>query len=197
MADTLNARHVPLGVNFEVQDALAVSRNLGLITRDVGQAQKRAIGTLRRRLPVQARRDIQAEYNIKAGRVNKDLSAFVAGDGIRLRGYFRGIGLRNFGARQTKKGVTSAIFRGRRSLDPGTFMAPLLGGGLHAAERHGAKRVMTKGRYKGKRRQPIETLYGPTLAQMLRKGRRPERLADFARGVLRAEMGRLLQAAMQ
>lgn len=183
------------GFGFEMQGALAASRELGDLARKLPQVQERAVGTLRRRLPVEARRDIQGEYNVRADRVRKDLSVRTGGDGIALVGHFRGIGLRNFRARQVRRGVTSAIFRGaRRSLDEGAFMTPLLGGGVHAVQRAGAKRVMTKGRYVGKSRQPLEVLYGPTLAQMLRKGRRPERLADFARTTLRAEVNRQLDA---
>lgn len=183
------------GLGFDMQGDLALSRALAGYRRELPRLQERAIATLRRRLPVQARRDIQGEYNITATRVRKDLSARTLDDGLSLVGHFRGIGLRNFRARQTKKGVTSSIFRGAgRSLDPGAFLAPLLGGGVHAVERFGAKRVMTKGRYEGKRRQPIHVLYGPTLAQMLRKGRRPERLAEFSRSLLRSEVERQIQS---
>jgi hypothetical protein len=56
---------------------------------------------------------------------------------------------------------------------------------------------MTKGRYEGKRRQPLVTHYGATVAQMLAKGRRPERLADFAAGVLGDEIDRLLTSFYQ
>jgi hypothetical protein len=141
---------------------------------------------------VQARRDIQAEYAIAAGRLNKDLGVGNIAGGLRLTGYFRGIGLRNFAARQTRPGVTAAVFRGKRTLREGTFMAPLLGGGVQVVRREGEPRLMTKGRYAGKKRQPLVVEYGPSAAQMLRKGRRPERLVDFARGVLASEVDRQL-----
>lgn len=183
-----------LSLNFELRDALAVSRNLGLLSNRLPSVQKRAGQTLRRRLPVEARRDIQREYNVGARRINQDLS--ISGDSetsLRLIGRFRGIGLTNFGARQTRKGVTAAILRGRRNLHPGAFLATLLSGNVQAVSRGKTKRVMTQGRYKGKRRQPLLVEYGATVAQMLAKGRRPERLADYARGVLQAEVQRLLR----
>lgn len=182
------------GLTFTLTGVLETSRELGTMARKLPTIQKRAIGTLRRRLPVQARRDIQAEYNISAARLRKDLGTTFLADGLRITGKFRGIGLRNFGARQTRAGVTATILRGRRSLDPGAFLAPLLGGGTHAVERDPDKRVMTKGRYVGKMRHPLSVLYGATAAQMLRKGRRPERLMDYARGVLRGEVDRQLTA---
>ena len=182
------------GLNFTLTGALETSRELGAMARKLPTFQRRAVATLRRRLPVQARRDIQAEYNIGAARLRQDLGTSMLPDGLRITGRFRGIGLRNFGARQTARGVTSSILRGRRSLDEGAFLAPLLGGGVQAVERGGEPRVMTRGRYQGKKRQPLYVLYGATVAQMLRKGRRPERLMDFARGVLAKDMDRQLKS---
>lgn len=182
------------GLNFKLEGVLETSRELGVLARKLPTIQKRSIATLRRRLPVQARRDIQQEYNIGAARLRKDLGTSFLADGVRITGRFRGIGLRSFGGRQTRQGVTSQVLRGKRSLDPGAFIARLLGGGEQAVERGGEKRVMTKGRYVGKRRQPLYVLYGATAAQMLRKGRRPERLVDYARGLLRGEVDRQLQA---
>ncbi|MFR0656943.1 hypothetical protein SB719_20570, partial [Pantoea sp. SIMBA_079] len=88
-------------------------------------------------IPVEARRDIQAEYDIQAGRVRKDLSARETPEGIRLTGHFRGIGLRNFLARQTKKGVTYAIFRGERDLEAGAFIATMASRNEHVVHRFG------------------------------------------------------------
>lgn len=192
---TVNRRDVAFG--FELQGALRASRNLGAISGRLPYIQDRAIGTLRRRLPVIARRDIQQEYSIKAARVRQDLSSREIAGGIRLTGHWRGIGLSNFGARQTRKGVSAAALRGRRTLREHAFMATLLGGGRHAVHREGPKRPMTKGRYIGKRRQPLVVEYGPTLSQMLRKGRRPERLVEAARGVLAAEMQRLTESELR
>jgi hypothetical protein len=190
-AQVTASRRGRISLGFELQGALAASRNLGLLADRLPWVQRLAIQTLRRRLPVQARRDIQAEYNLGAQRINKDLSTRADDAGVRLVGHFRGIGLRNFAARQTAKGVTAAILRGRRSLHKGAFFAPLANGNVQVVSRYGEKRVMTQGRYKGKRRQPIAVEYGATVAQMLAKGRRPERLADFARGVLGNEIDRL------
>lgn len=184
-----------LGVSFDLQGALSVSRNLGILADRLPLFEKRALATLRRRLFTEARRDIQAEYNLAANRIAKDLRTRAAGGTVTLTGYFRGIGLRNFAARQTRKGVTSSIFLGRRSLRPGAFFTSLFRGkgesGNEQVSKRGApKRKMTAGRYKGQLREPLVTQYGPTVAQMLGKGRRPERLADFAKGVLRDEMER-------
>lgn len=188
-----------IGVGFDISGALAASRNLGILADRLPLFQKRAKGTLVRRLYTEARRDIQREYNIGARRLAQDLRTSQTADGVKVTGYFRGIGLRNFAARQTAPGVTYSIFLGKRSLRESTFFAGLKqggaeGGNLHVVERGSPKRLMTAGRYKGKVRAPLVTQYGPTAAQMLRKGRRPERLADFARGVLRDEIERQIES---
>lgn len=172
------------GVQFDMRAALAGSRNLLAVSAALDQVERRALGTLRRRLPVEARRDIQQQYALPAGRINQDLKVRDTATGLRLVGVFRGIGLMNYGARQTKQGVSYAIFKGQRRVERGAFLARLRNGNTQAV-----KRV-------GKARLPIQTLYGPTAAQMLRKEGRPERLADFAFGLLGAEMDRLMAAAL-
>lgn len=187
-------------VSFDLQGALAVSRNLGLLQSSLGKFEQRALGTAQRRLGPESRRDIQREYNIKAGRVTKDLRVSAPRIGeLRVTGYFRGIGMRNFGAKQTGKGVTGSVFKGKRSLIKGAFYATLLGGSdnRHVVERFGAKRRMTAGNYIGRRKQPLVVEYGPTVAQMLRKEGRPQRLADFALGLLGTEMARQVDSHLR
>jgi len=180
---TLSIGGVTTGtVSFEMSGELAASRNLALMASAIAGVDRKAIGTLRRRLVVEARRDIQNEYNLKAGRISQDLSVRESAAGIVLRGAWRGIGLMNFGARQTRQGVTASVFKGQRSLRPSAFIAPMRNGNRQVAQRVGKSRL------------PIAVQYGATVAQMLRKGQRPERLAQYARGVLRAETERLLEA---
>ncbi len=184
-------------LHADLDGLLSASRNLSALSSRLPTVHARAVGTLRRRLPVQARRDIQAEYQIGARRLAQDLQSRATEDGLRLVGRFRGIGLRNFAARQTARGVTAAILRGKRSLREHAF----LGVGVHrnaqVFRREGPKRVMQQGRYAGKRRQPLVAEYGATAAQMLGKGRRPERLIDYARGVLASEVERLIRAQIR
>jgi hypothetical protein len=181
-------------LHADLDGLLSASRNLGALSSRLPTLHTRAIGTLRRRLPVQARRDIQAEYQIGARRLNHDLQAQSTEDGVRLVGRFRGIGLRNFAARQTRRGVTAAVLRGKRSLREHAFLGVGVNRNAQVFRREGPKRVMQQGRYAGKRRQPLVVEYGATAAQMLAKGRRPERLVDHARGVLGAEVDRFLRA---
>ena len=182
-------------LHADLHGVLSASRNLTALASRLPTLHTRAIGTLRRRLPVQARRDIQAEYQIGARRLAQDLQASPTDDGVRLVGRFRGIGLRNFSARPTRRGVTAAIVRGKRSLREHAFLGVGVNRNAQVFRREGPKREMQQGRYAGKRRQPLVAEYGATAAQMLAKGRRPERLIDYARGVLAAESDRLLRLA--
>lgn len=180
------------GLTFDISGDLDAARHMADDARGVLRAQRRALGTLRRRLPVVARRDIQTEYNIKAARVNQDLRASFVEDGIRLVGYSRGIGLLNFGARQTRTGVTASIKKGKRTLEPGAFIATGLGGNRQVFMRTGVKRRMQKGRYAGRIREAIEALYGPSVAQMLKHGERPQRLEAAVQPIVEKELDRQL-----
>ena len=200
-ATVTKRRHRVTGLQFDLQGDVGIRKELLLLDSRLPWLQERAIITLQRRLPVEARRDIQAEYNITAGRVRDHLRAYTYnGDtarvaGVRLVGQWkRGIGLMNFAARQTKKGVTYSVHRGRRQTEAGAFIARLLGGNVHAVQRHGDKRKAKAGRYAGQQRQPLEVLYRSTVAQMLSKGRRPERLLEYSRRVVREDVERQLRS---
>lgn len=153
------------------------------IAKNLPQAKQRAIGTLKRRLLTEARRDIQEEYNLPAGRIAQGLSVSANDDSILLTGKARGIGRINFGGRQPKGGlVTTQVFKqGGRETLPNAFIAKGLGGNTQIFQRTTKKRL------------PIETLYGPSVAQMLRKQGRSDRLAEFARKILSNEIDRALK----
>lgn len=87
----------------------------------------------------------------------------------------RGLNLANMGARQTKAGITVRIYGSPVKL-PHAFLAPGLGGTKSVFIRDGNKRAMVKGKYAGRKivhgpragqpllRQPLETQYGPNVA---------------------------------
>lgn len=197
------------GVGFDLSGALQVQRDRGLLADRLPWLQERAIRTLARRLPVEARRDIQAEYNITATRVRNHMYARAYSEGsarlagVRLVGQWkRGIGLLNFSGRQIRKGVSYSVYRGVRRVEVGAFIARLRGGNVHAVQRYGQKtwkRTYTdrKGRQRTRMDQPIEVLYRSTIAQMLAKGRRPERLLDYSRNFLQQEVERQLQVYLR
>ena len=56
-------------LHADLDGVLSASRNFSALASRLPSLHTRAIGTLRRRLPVEARRDIQAEYPIGARRL--------------------------------------------------------------------------------------------------------------------------------
>lgn len=164
------------------------AESLGALGKDADKIVSRAVGTLLRRLPVAARRDIQGEYNLAAGRITPNLSA-VRGDGyVELTGKKRGIGLITFGGRWGGRKTEGAVAKVRNdegaTVYGGTFIANLRGGNRQIVERTAEAR-------RNKKRFPLRTLYGPSIAQMLRNASRRERLADIAQEIGAAEMDRL------
>lgn len=179
--------------NFDLSGIRRIAARVAETQQAADKAINRARSTLRRRIVPEARRDIQAEYNLKAARITAGLTARNTAEGVELIGSKRGIGLIEFGGKATKTGATAKVRKdGGASVRPGAFIAPLLGNNPHIVERYGKKRRMTAGRYAGKMRQPIAIEYGPSIAQMLRQPGRSEELAGFAQNLLTAEIERLL-----
>jgi hypothetical protein len=185
------ARYTSFAV--ELTGALDAARDMSAIPGRILQAQKRALGTLRRRLATEAKRDIRAEYNLKAGRIAQGLVVRDASDGVRLIGRSRGINAIEFRATWSKrmKGARFAVKRGGdRSARDGSFIATGKSGNRLVFERGGKGAVPNaRGKFP---RLPLAAVYGPSIGQMLKHGRRPERLAEFAIRILEAEQRRLL-----
>lgn len=174
--------------SVELTGALDAAQQLSAIPGKIITAQKRALGTLRRRLGTEAKRDIGAEYNLKAGRIAEGLAVRNTADGIALIGRARGINAIQFRATwspRMKGGARYAIKRGgSRAGHDGAFIATGKSGNRLVFERQGKSRL------------PLQAVYGPSVAQMLKHGRRPERLAEFALRTLEKEQRRLLGAKL-
>ena len=168
---------------------LREAARLQAVQKGTSQAINRATSTLVRRLPVEARRDIQTEYNLPAGRISQDLSATKDQTSVTLTGKARPIGLEAFSGRwggPKSEGATAQVFVGQGAHSyAGTFIAVGKSG-----NRQIFSRKIVGGRRAG--RLPLKSLYGPNVASMLRKGDREERLADFAQTTLSVEIDRLL-----
>lgn len=202
------SRYTSLAV--ELTGALDTMADIKQIPARILLTQKRAIGTVQRKLPTEAKRDIGAEYNLLASRISEGLSARQTPDGISLIGKSRGINAIQFGATWSRVkgsglvatssrrkftairyggklrgdaalGAKFAIKRGAPpTVHAGSFIARGKNGALLVFERSGAKRL------------PLQGVYGPSVGQMLKHGRRPERLVDFAIRTLQSEQARLL-----
>lgn len=179
-----------MDVVIDARAVLDAAKRLSEIPARVAVVQRRALGTLRRRWPVIARRDIQTEYALSARRVREGISVRTALEGIELVGVARGVGLRNFGTRKSAEGLSYTALRGKRGFRRQGFENRYRGTPI-AFERtpiSGGKRVP---------RTPIRRLYGPSLAQMLRKGDRPERVGQGGLAVITAEIDRQLLRSLR
>lgn len=177
-----------MGLSVDLSGLLAIRNDLAQAPRAATQVMRRARATLVRRLPVAARRDIQTEYALKAARVMAGLAVRNDGDAVVLTGKKRGVGLIEFagrwGGRKTAGASAQVHVGAGRTMRPGTFIA--VGKNLN---RHIFARAPLGGGRAG--RLPLMTQYGPSIAQMLRRPGRADRLADFAQSILAAEVDRL------
>lgn len=179
----------PLSINTREIDRL--ERDLTKVApRLLERTARTSLLRTRRASRTQAGRAIRTLYNVKQGRVVKgmrlgainisDLSFKIIGSNDQLT-------IRNFGARQTARGVTAKILKAsNRTLFRASFEATGLGGNrlfFTRLNRHGnplpiAK--VTQGKYKGQNRQKIRALLGPSVADMLDNEPVASHLADFA-----------------
>lgn len=198
------------GYAVELAGALEMAAALSDEPARILRAQKLALSTLRRRLPTEAKRDIGAEYNLRAARISDGLNVRNEADGIRLIGKSRGVNAIEFDARWTRvqgSGVVATTSRAR-------FTAIRFGGRLRGETGLGARWAVRRGEppsvhagsfiargkngvqlvfeRQGRKRLPLQGVYGPSIGQMLKHGRRPERLAEFAIRTLQDEQQRLL-----
>lgn len=203
-----------IGVGFDIRGVDAFDRGMdALLGTRLPWAQEEAMKTVYRAIPVFARRDIQDEYNVRAGRIREHMAVRYIDTGTVRRGgvslfgqWKRGIGMMQFpGTRQTRKGVTYSVYRGVRSREDSAFVTRLKSGNVHAVERYipagktwERKYTDRRGKGAGPVRQrtrkdyPLRVLYRSTVAQMLARGRRPERIAEHATRLLEKETRRHL-----
>jgi hypothetical protein len=108
-------------------------------------------------------KDIRSQVRIKAADVGALIEVKKTTGGgayIKLKETQK-VSLRVFDAKQNGRGVSYAIAKGKRGFVQSAFIAESLGGSVY--KRYGARVIATKGRYKGKLRQRIAKLHGPSV----------------------------------
>lgn len=162
-------------VEIEGMDKLKKLLNPKLIAK----AEPRALNKTAKLSRTAESKEIRKTYNIKAGRLNRELEKISGGNRAtvnRPRAIIRGKkltkrnpGLQNYGARQTSKGVSYRVRKdlGRKTM-PHAFVATMPEGGTGIFLRSSKKKIMTKGRYIGKKRALIRRKVGPSVVQMMR-----------------------------
>lgn len=154
-------------MTLSVKGLAALQRQYETAAGRMAAGESRAVKRAGTTVVARQARAIAQTVNLKIGTIKKSIVTVKTPTAADPRIVFEvrgeGIALREFGARQTRKGVSVLVLRGGgRKIVPGAFMAKGYGGNLQVFRRTGlAKRLMKAGRYAGKLREPIEKLYGP------------------------------------
>lgn len=193
-------------ISVDISGDLDAAKGISDIPKKVLRAQVRAVSSMRRKLGTEAKRDIALEYNLKAGRIAQGLQFRIVADGLALRGSSQGINAINFGATWTRtrhsKHTAGARYKFKRSEGiaehAGTFIAHGINSSARLVFKRDTKRAphrMASGVNAGRLKQYLLAVYGPSVAQMLKHGDRPQRLVDFAIRIVDAEVKRQLALA--
>lgn len=155
---TVNVRHNASAVAAEFMSAAREMRDTALV---------RALNKTADQVKVQAAREVQAAgYTLKIGTIKAAIKVRRASQGslnARVVASGRPIPLIQYKARQTAKGVTVDVQKGRK-LIAGAFIATMRGGhrGVFVREAGGKHRKVNKTRG-GWHQLPIRELFGPSV----------------------------------
>ena len=94
-----------------------LSRDRARVVSDVPKTFAQAAKSVARASGTEAKREITAIYNIKQGRVGESLISYAKGSEVITTGKAKGITLQSFGGKQSAKGYTAAVKKGRRKLN--------------------------------------------------------------------------------
>jgi hypothetical protein len=194
--------------SFRTENLDAVGRERDHVRQLIDGGEEvisRAIGTLRRRWPVQARRIITGVFNLPADYVRKRLFCTSDDSSVTLTAIGRPVGLSQFNARQTRTGVRAEVRKGSPFEIPHAFIATPGGGmavtGPQVYIRKDAPYNVpddvqdTAETSKDRHGYPIERLAGPGVGDMLRDGDNEDQLIDFGQELFADEVDRLTEVA--
>lgn len=198
-----------LTITTDLRGLARLERRLTLAAGGAGVEVERAVISVSRATYTESKRAVTAVYNLPQKRVAGPLAVRVAGNrrGFVISGNPKPISFVSYGARALARGgVRVRIFRGRAQLVRGAFAADAPraadagedtpGNRLFWIRTGQPKRVMTKGRYEGKRREPIRALTGPSVADHLNnpdvRGRIERFFVNRMSTELRRRLSRLL-----
>lgn len=165
--------------------------------RELGErgevAVQRAKSTVGRRIKPEARRSLQAEFNLPAFRILDGLRSRVTDDAVELVASGKGVNIVSYGARWNPRrdGAEVQVRKGgKREVRPGAFIRTGANGNRVGLER---KRVSGSEYSDGPRvgRYPLKGVYGPSVAQQLAQQDIGDELVDKALTVLATEFERL------
>ena len=174
-----------LTIETNVDELVNLEKHLRETGNQAPHAIRRAVNWVGDKSRTQVTRTLAKQTSAKYGAVRKALRVVRANYGrIEYRIIATGahIPLRDFGARQTRKGVSAMVW-GKRQVFPRLFIVPRLGGRVFA-------RV-------GKGRLPITERWGPALPLELVKDATAQVFLDTVRLQLPGRVGHELNALLQ
>lgn len=147
------------------QLAKVLENDAKTLKRDVRTAVNKTLTNVQSRWAKEIQKQFSSELKVTQKAIKRSLKKEIAQSLDDPRGAVvlsdsKRRSLREFQPEQTASGVRYLGYRGTRQTLKSAFIVPKLGS--HVFSRQGAKRVMTKGRYAGKMRQPIVKRFGPS-----------------------------------
>lgn len=181
----------------------ALALRLARASKDAEKDFRQAVGTMARAAKTETKRASAKVYNVSQTRIEKDVRVTSDANAVTITGYKRSITFNSYGFVATATGLRGSLFKsGKRHTFKSGFKAPGLAGnvnGFHLVPfwRVGPKRKMRKGRYAGKLRQPLESLHGPSVADMLKNDKVSEPLTTQLLGRAASELRRRISRAIK
>lgn len=157
----------------------ALSAAMGdLAQGEAFSALRRAINTVGRRAYTRIIRNLAKETSAQQKRIRLLIRPVPAYSTLEWKAVAKAqyFSLKDFRPRQQAGGVKHSAWGG--GFIAHAFVNDSLGG--HVYFREGSPRTMTRGRYKGQRRQPIKKLWGPNIAVQLSRGGTKAVLTELA-----------------
>lgn len=156
---------VTLKIDYESAEALKTL--MRGVEKDIRKEVKVAVNKAGKSMESQMAKMVRTEINVSSRAVKKVITRPRLASETQLRTEIvvaknKRISLKEFGARQSKTGVSYRISKkGGKKTIKGAFIVESLGG--HVYVRSGPKVEMTRGKYKGQKRQQIFKRFGPSI----------------------------------
>lgn len=165
----------------------------GILPRELTRAQRTALSRTRRgakqRVSTLIHKRGEQRYNLPARRIKEDIVVTT----LKKQSFFvlgkkKPVSLIDYSKtnRIDGGGVSAAVIKGERFKMWTAFIRPGVGSGkqlvfsrFSSDGQHMGRRTMKRGRYKGKRREVIRAVTGPSVADMMNRNNAEADLADF------------------
>ncbi len=137
-------------------------------------------------------RSIKKYFNIYRATTNKQVARIA----FNPRREYK-VSLVQYQVRQTRTGVKTEVIRGKSETLRHAFIATMPSGHKGVFQRTGQKKIATRGRYKGRMRETIKELYGPSLPKVFGNSILVEKLQKFIGEKIVQQLNREYQAMLR